>query len=250
VELIADSGMSQLADPDDSDGDGVSGRLPDGRFGWKAKLATLRETVAAAFVTEFGLTSELYPRDGPGELRPPEITATQLDAVVAFIRSLGQSRRVSWKNDDQGSQIFASVGCAVCHRTDLGGHQSAFTDLLLHDMGPALADGIREGNASEQEFRTAPLAGLGASGPLICTMHARPRCTTPSSRTAAKERSPHPRIARCRLAIARRCSGFSGRSSLPPAVSPDSRSNRRSSFCLRSRQRSQSPRRLPGDLFD
>jgi CxxC motif-containing protein (DUF1111 family) len=165
LESIPASVVSERADPDDADGDGISGRLPTGRFGWKARFPTLRETVAAAFVNELGLTNELFPRDGPGELRPPEITARQLDAVVAFIRSLAQPNRVSRRNDDNGRQIFVSVGCAACHRSDLGGYRSPYTDLLLHDMGLALADGIREGNATEQEFRTAPLLGLGASGP-------------------------------------------------------------------------------------
>jgi CxxC motif-containing protein (DUF1111 family) len=165
LESIPEPVMSDGADPDDADRDGITGRLPAGRFGWKARFPTLRETVAAAFVNELGLTSELFPRDGPGELRRPEINTKQLDAVVAFIRSLTPPNRVSRKNDESGRQIFASVGCAACHRSELGEYRSPYTDLLLHDMGPALADGIREGNATEQEFRTAPLLGLGRNGP-------------------------------------------------------------------------------------
>lgn len=69
--------------------------------------------------------------------------------------------------DRRGGTIFAKIGCAKCHRPafvvrDGRGHLpvNAYTDLLLHDMGPALADGIVEGNASGQEFRTPPLWGL------------------------------------------------------------------------------------------
>jgi CxxC motif-containing protein (DUF1111 family) len=76
-----------------------------------------------------------------------------------------------------GERIFAETGCAQCHTPSLRlSHQAAaeldqepeiraYTDLLLHDMGPGLADGITEGKAGPADFRTPPLWGVGASGP-------------------------------------------------------------------------------------
>lgn len=67
----------------------------------------------------------------------------------------------------QSITLFAQTGCAACHRPAFalkdGQQVPAFTDLLLHDMGPGLSDGIKEGTATGQEWRTAPLWGLGAA---------------------------------------------------------------------------------------
>lgn len=165
IEAIPDHAIAAGADPDDSDRDAVSGRMPTGRFGWKARFRTLHETVAAAFAVELGLTSELFPSDGqqPAEPRCPEITVKQLDSVVAFLRL--HRPRPPTSTRAIGSVIFVRIGCEACHRSRIDRFESSYTDLLLHDMGPALADGIEEGNASGREFRTAPLWGLGTIGP-------------------------------------------------------------------------------------
>jgi CxxC motif-containing protein (DUF1111 family) len=179
LEQVPEKVLLEYADPDDRDGDGVSGRLALvssglGLFGWKARFATIEDAVAAAFVNELGLTTSRYPEDGSNDDRKtPEVEHATWHAVAAFVRSL--SPLVSDQpTDAAGSEVFRRVGCAACHRPTLtipgarGGSAREihpYTDLLLHAMGPALADGIAEGAASGQEFRTPPLWGIARTGP-------------------------------------------------------------------------------------
>jgi CxxC motif-containing protein (DUF1111 family) len=72
----------------------------------------------------------------------------------------------------RGSQIFSNIGCQACHTKNLTTAQSnltgqsnvtiqPFSDFALHDMGAGLADGVSQGTANGNEFRTAPLWGVG-----------------------------------------------------------------------------------------
>jgi CxxC motif-containing protein (DUF1111 family) len=95
--------------------------------------------------------------------------------VSAFVASLPPPS-VPEPGTSSGSELFRRIGCETCHRSsltvgrDVDGRDTMrpiypYTDLLLHDMGAALADGISEGDASGQEFRTPPLWGISQSGP-------------------------------------------------------------------------------------
>jgi len=187
LDAVPDAEILARADPFDRNGDGISGR-PNrtadgrlGRFGRKAQVATLREFNTDAFVMEMGVTNpgnqteqtiggEPLPA-GIDPLPEPEITAAQFDATDAFVRFLAPPPRApAGLAGLLGEAVFRRIGCASCHVPVLvtGYNRNpalrfqavpAFTDLLLHDMGPDLAD-ICLGQALPSEFRTEPLMGL------------------------------------------------------------------------------------------
>jgi len=166
LEGIASSVVEHNADPTDADGDDISGRVA-GRFGWKARFPALRQAVAAALNGELGLTTELFPsEDGTGERpRRVEVSAHELDEITSFVRNLAPLTTRQTGNG-RGEQTFLRLGCGGCHTPTLTAEVAgAYTDLLLHDMGPVLADGIAEGTASGAEFRTPPLWGVSQTGP-------------------------------------------------------------------------------------
>lgn len=170
-------------DPDDRNGDGVSGRAARlasgelGRFGWKASEPTLAGQAAAAFSLDMGLSTPARPDPagdcttaqascldapqgaGPGEA---EVAPELMAGLVAFLERRPAPDAPS--GGAKGARLFASTGCAACHAPSLalegGGEARAFTDLLLHDMGAGLDDGAGEGAAESAEWRTAPLWGL------------------------------------------------------------------------------------------
>lgn len=186
--------LQALADPDDRDGDGISGRLSQvtaadgtqkvGRFGWKAELPDLLTQTASAFSLDLGLGSPLYPSShgdctaaqsdclqqlsgtatGPATT---EVDAELLALVLAYLETLPPP--VS-NTDPEGLALFERTGCTACHLPALPSAQgplAAYTDLLLHDMGQGLADGFASESASANEWRTAPLWGLGKAGRLL-----------------------------------------------------------------------------------
>lgn len=196
LEAVSDEEISRLADPDDRDRDGISGRMNQvwnvrtqrrvrGRFGWKAEQPTVEQQTAGAFAGDMGLTSSLFPTDNlsPAQAsaieRPsggsPEVDDVTLRAVVSYVRTLGvpAARPLASDAKEQGSQLFARLGCTSCHVpslttgpvADLPGLSEQeihpYTDLLLHDMGKALTDGRPSYGATGSEWRTAPLWGLG-----------------------------------------------------------------------------------------
>lgn len=187
LDAVPDAEILARSDPDDADHDGISGR-PNrfidgriGRFGRKAFVPTLLEFNAGAFQLEQGITVAEAPDEGTvgGQPMPPGVDPTadpELDAesvrlADAFVRFLAPpSRRVASGAAAYGKQVFTQVGCAACHVPALRTGPSevravanrdvvAYTDLLLHDMGPELAD-ICFGDATPSEFRTEPLMGL------------------------------------------------------------------------------------------
>ncbi|MEB2319764.1 MAG: thiol oxidoreductase [Pseudomonadota bacterium] len=189
IERIADATLLALEDPDDRDGDGISGRahrLPGGsagprlgRFGHKAAHPDLAHQVGAALRDDIGITSRLFPAEpctaaqsacaqaasGAGPDGPHEISDALFDALVAHVASLPPPVRSSLDDAGEGAGLFRAIGCAACHVPRLpaidGGWVALHSDLLLHDMGAGLADALGEGDAGGGEWRTAPLIGLG-----------------------------------------------------------------------------------------
>lgn len=190
LEAVPVERLEALADPDDADGDGISGRVHRldggavGRFGWKATQATVRSQTAAAFVNDIGITSvdagdeelsDVQRADLAVQHDEPEIGTTTFEQVVFYTQALAVPAQRD-ADDDQvrrGEVLFSEFGCARCHQPTLVTGDEAFvdayrnqtfhpfTDLLLHDMGPALADDKRDGDARPNEWRTPPLWGIG-----------------------------------------------------------------------------------------
>jgi CxxC motif-containing protein (DUF1111 family) len=165
------------------DAEGRRSRL--GRFGWKAGTPSLLLQAAAAYHQDIGVTSPVFPEENCAGAQEcdtladdPEISAEILDAVVFYTQTLGVPARrgVGDPEVGRGKELFRSAGCTSCHveRITTGAHPGVpevsgqtifpYTDLLLHDMGPDLADGRPEFGASGSEWRTPPLWGVGLTG--------------------------------------------------------------------------------------
>lgn len=195
LEAIPESRLWELADPGDADGDGISGRVNEvfdvvegriraGRFGWKATQPTLLQQTAAAYRDDIGVTSSVFPSEAfAGQPQDdlleddPEITDETLEEAVFYVQTLAvpAPRDASAPAVMEGQDLFGELGCADCHvpRHATGTLPDVpevsnqvivpYTDLLLHDMGPGLADGRPDFGASGSEWRTPPLWGLGLS---------------------------------------------------------------------------------------
>lgn len=193
LEAIPEETILAYADEVDVDGDGISGkpnyvwdvvekRYALGRFGWKANQPTLIQQVAAAYHDDMGVTTSLFSTEnsaGQSQLTEhgvtPEVRDEILEVVTFYVQTLAVPARRNVDNPQvkQGEQLFAKAQCASCHvptlRTGvLAGVPSVsnqtihpYTDLLLHDMGPDLADNRPDFHASGREWRTPPLWGIG-----------------------------------------------------------------------------------------
>ena len=189
LDGVPDSVILSYADPDDRNHDGIRGR-PNrsvdgriGRFGRKAFVPTLDEFNAGAFVAEMGVTNPAQPTEEtiggqpiPAGVDPapdPEINQQMLDGTNDFVRFLARPSVKLSREGREGKELFGRIGCAACHVPTLHTGASAvaaldhkafeaYTDLLLHDMGPDLAD-ICLGLAGPTDFRTEPLIGLDSA---------------------------------------------------------------------------------------
>lgn len=192
LESIGTDGLRKIADPDDRDGDGISGRIhwvgeskAVGRFGWKATQPTVAAQVAAAFVHDMGITSSAHPAEPLSPTQrdsltyasggDPEISDHKLARVAFYSRTIAvpSPRDRETAAVVAGQQHFLAYGCAACHVPSWTTANTAFhprfanriihpyTDLLLHDLGAGLADEKQDGNALPQEWRTPPLWGIG-----------------------------------------------------------------------------------------
>lgn len=183
LEAIRDADIERLAALASTRSGSERGRihrLKDGRigrFGVKARVATLAGFAADALSGDMGLSSPTKPEEPPGpeglrdDAKPGvDFTAEQVDLLGHYLRGLAlPDRRVV---SERGRASFAAARCDVCHvpayTTDpkyplaalAGIRAEVYTDLLLHDMGEALTDGLYEEAAGPREFRTAPLIGL------------------------------------------------------------------------------------------
>lgn len=187
LEAVPDVAILALADPGDADGDGISGRpnyAPDlrtqgralGRFGWKANQPSVEQQIATALQEDMGITSDLLPSHpcsarqapclGAGHGGRPEVSRAELDQLTLYTRQLAVPARRQAQEPAviRGEALFGQTGCASCHHPRFAVDTRTirpYTDLLLHDMGPDLADGRPDSEADGSEWRTAPLWGLG-----------------------------------------------------------------------------------------
>ena len=196
LDSIPDEVILNLADPDDKDNDGISGR-PNmvwddieneemiGRYGWKANTASIEQQDADAAFGDIGLTNRIHPKENcpPAQKQcqqavqgeQPDISDMQLDRLTFYISNLAPPAR---RNVDDprvimGAKLFERAQCASCHIPQIKTDSHAiyeelanqniqpFTDLLLHDMGDALGDGRPDFLATGNEWRTPPLWGIG-----------------------------------------------------------------------------------------
>ncbi|MCO5160414.1 MAG: thiol oxidoreductase [Mesorhizobium sp.] len=202
LEAIHDADIMARSDPDDRDGDGISGRpnliadgkggLVIGRFGWKAAQPSVEQQTVHAFSGDMGLSTPILP-DNAGDCTAAqpdcramphgaqerygdtEVPRDVLDLVVFYSQNLAPPVRRGFDEPDvlAGKAAFYQAGCPACHvpkyvTSRIVAHEAQrfqliwpYTDLLLHDMGPGLADGRGEGLADGTEWRTAPLWGIG-----------------------------------------------------------------------------------------
>lgn len=195
LEAVPETTILAFADADDENGDGVSGRPQIsvdpvtgqkrlGRFGWKAAASSLKHQIAAALNGDMGVMTSVMPKPDCGAMQQscgndkgPELADKHLDDLVKYVHLLGVRARRNLDDAQavRGEVVFAQAGCATCHVPELKTgkvHPLAelrsqtirpYSDLLLHDMGPGLADSLGEGLASGAEWRTTPLWGVGLS---------------------------------------------------------------------------------------
>lgn len=189
IEAIPESTILALADPGDRDRDGISGKpnwvrdpvtggIQLGRFGLKANTPSLLAQSAAAYFNDMGITTKAFPDPHPDDPNPsdgPELAWEIVEDVTFYVQTLAAPRQRQTDHPEvlRGKQIFGEIGCASCHTPALrvgdfpgipeisGREVYPYSDFLLHDMGPDLADGRPDFEATGSEWRTPPLWGLG-----------------------------------------------------------------------------------------
>jgi CxxC motif-containing protein (DUF1111 family) len=163
--------------PDTTFGAHAKGDLLIGRFGVKARIATLDDFTADALQGDMGVTNPLRPNELPNpdrlldDAKPGlDVDAEFLNDVANYIRLIAIPARRGLT--EQGRQLFERAQCSACHvpslrtRADYPIEQlrsidaPVYSDLLVHDMGRDLADGVTDGDANWREWRTTPLIGL------------------------------------------------------------------------------------------
>ncbi len=197
LESVPDAMILEWEDPNDGNGDGISGRVNRvqnvltntqtiGRFGWKAGFASVYERIAFDYNQGMGVTSSLpnyvkescigQPQAQGANFDDPEVQGSEsLRPLTTYLKTTSVPGRRSMNDPTirRGQKLFTDGGCALCHRPQLRtgddpdvnliDHQTfyPYTDLLLHDMGDGLADNRPDFKADGREWRTAPLWGIG-----------------------------------------------------------------------------------------
>ena len=194
LEAVPDLLILARSDPRDFNRDGISGRAnivydavhhhrAVGRFGWKANTPNLLQQTAGAYNGDMGVTSDLFPGESCAgrseaycnDAHAAEVSAQIVADVALYTQTLAVPARRNLNNptNRRGELIFYASGCDGCHTPTLrtGSLRGVpevsnqvihpYTDLLVHDMGPALADGRPDFQASGSEWRTPPLWGIG-----------------------------------------------------------------------------------------
>ncbi len=199
LQFVTDATILAMADPDDTNGDGISGvpnwiDIPDfvipsssavsqngkyiGRYGKKAAAHSLLHQTANAYNQDMGITSIFRPIDAYSGLEiDPEVATNTVNDLVFYLQTLKAPVQRN-QNDAEvikGKNLFNQINCTGCHTPTLQTGYSPinalsnktfapYTDLLLHDMGSGLNDNYTEGNAKTSEWKTPALWGIGLSG--------------------------------------------------------------------------------------
>lgn len=221
IAELSDEEIMSRADPDDLDGDGISGRINTetgdddvpvlARFGRKAQVSSIESFIRGPLFNHMGITTDPLTEELRGQLPvdsrlaedstamrllvsdkdarnfqvgaekgpnsdndgvpDPEMTPEELFDLISWAMLLAAPQAEELTDQGRrGRQLFEDSGCAACHVPVLngpGGGIPIFSDLLLHDMGPELADGLQQGDATGSEFRTQPLWGIASVGPYL-----------------------------------------------------------------------------------
>ena len=198
LQFVTDQDIMALSDPNDSDGDGISGvpnwiTIPSfakpsataitqngkhiGRFGKKAAAFDLLHQTVNAYNQDIGITSFYNPFDAyTNQEIDPEIATSEVNDLVFYLQTLKMPVQRDQEDPSviKGKIVFNQINCSGCHTPELKTGYSPikalsykafapYSDLLLHDMGSGLDDGYTEGNAKTAEWRTPPLWGIGLS---------------------------------------------------------------------------------------
>ncbi|TVZ26187.1 CxxC motif-containing protein (DUF1111 family) [Gillisia sp. Hel_I_86] len=198
LDAVPDQALITLSDPNDMDGDGISGRphyntVPEyirlrpnsiekngryiSRFGKKGAAYNLLHQTSAAYNQDMGITSLFEPIDPYSGLEvDPEVSTQTVNDLVFYLKTLKEPIPRDQDNPDviEGKQLFVQIDCAKCHTPTLRTGFSPikalsekdfhpYSDMLLHDMGAGLDDNYTEGYALTSEWKTPPLWGLGLS---------------------------------------------------------------------------------------
>ncbi len=214
---LSDEELLKRSDPDDADGDGISGR-PNydrgfvGRFGRKSQTVSIEGFIRGPLKNHLGITTnpltdaqraalpvdssssrtidgatgslfhgvlpfgQAAADDGPtvddDGVHDPELLLADLFDLVSMtmLMAAPEVRTNLSASEEAGRDLFDAAGCGDCHTPRLVGPRGplpVYSDLLLHDMGPDLADGLIQGEAGGEEFRTQPLWGIAAVGPYL-----------------------------------------------------------------------------------
>jgi CxxC motif-containing protein (DUF1111 family) len=206
---VSNATIISLSDPNDANSDGISGRynrdgaLRIGRFGFKAQANNIESFIRGAAQNQMGMTTNpvlgngaivshrvgFLPQVAGGQEAPtvdadgvpdPEISVNDFADIIAFNKFLAPPRRAQDTAASlRGEVLFATIGCALCHLPTIEsslGPLAAYTDLLIHDMGPENADNISmglpqpstiSGFTTGAEFRTQPLWGVRHTAPFL-----------------------------------------------------------------------------------
>ncbi len=188
LERISQKDILAHQDINDSDRDGISGKAnyaysPElnktvlGRFTWKASATSVKHQSAAAAHNDMGLSNPLFPTDNctdkqveclkeaKKETKGFDLPAHRLSAIDFYLSHLAIPKQREHQQHIEGKKLFEKLNCTACHvpefTTSDGIKIQPYSDLLLHDMGEALADGRTEFLANGREWRTAPMWGIG-----------------------------------------------------------------------------------------
>jgi CxxC motif-containing protein (DUF1111 family) len=199
LDAITEESILEREDIKDVNGDGVSGKANRvwsvefnkymvGKYGWKSETPTLAHQSMDAAINDMGITNPLFPNENCTELEltcknalsgttdaNTEITEAKMNELVGYLEFLAVPGRDYLDNPDvkKGEELFTEIGCESCHRSEFktGTEQRQrrlhnqtihpYTDLLLHNMGPELADNRPSYDADGYEWRTPPLWGIG-----------------------------------------------------------------------------------------
>lgn len=196
IDAIAAQDILALADPNDEDNNGISGKanyvndvytnqLALGRFGWKSNQPSLKQQNAAAFLGDLGLTSRLFPNENCPLIQVDcanafvgddvDVADHFMDFLNVYTQAFGVPPRRKPKAPEvlAGEKTFYKIGCANCHQPGFTTSNDyvleplrnqaiyPYSDFLVHDMGEDLADHRPDGLADGREWRTAPLWGVG-----------------------------------------------------------------------------------------